>query len=409
MKRKSVGLLGVLAFGLLGSACASADGAGKTTEAGETTEAAETTAQTEQAQTAVYCATSTSRLCWENHTNIQAAATFSPVGTSSPPAIAFTDAKGRPDRVLIDDPAGAHVGFLDFPNGLPIATRWITSYSATGGVDIVLMLGSDSVLRSSSGAAWKRVADGGTNFGRVRVVAEPIATTGEPLVIDQVVATYLPNIFASSPTVVALASKKLYELSGTRWRPAAHSPALQAFASTLKFVSISRHTGPGGGATFLTDTGDVWRAMTGVMDQSGKVTYALPLKANPLVVNGVLLRPRALGGRYIVTNAGNGTCAVGGCSGDDDRIYSYDFSTGLWSRFNGGALPYYPLSISDLGTCTTTSGGSMGCDPLGVKPAACGQNTCFALYPYYGSRIIDVPGGGVALRHRFSWIFRYRP
>jgi len=89
--------------------------------------------------------------------------------------------------------------------------------------------------------------------------------------------------------------------------------------------------------------------------------------------NGTRMVPTQVGGRYVITNAGNGTCTPGvGCSGDDDRFYRYDPAINRWIRHTGGT---WSVPQADDGL----SGNQ------------------------YYTAIVDT-GTGFMVRHAFSWM-----
>lgn len=107
---------------------------------------------------------------------------------------------------------------------------------------------------------------------------------------------------------------------------------------------------------------------------TGTITWnsseQLPVVSTP---SGTTVNPIAIGGRYIITDAGGGVCTRFGqpCMGDDDRFYFFLNSTGRWVRLDTGT-PGLPASqadidqgqpyraIADARNFTTTNGDEFG-------------------------------------------------
>jgi hypothetical protein len=356
----------------------------------------EPVAQTEEALTPITCSSTVTSRCWEPRANIQAGAyAYFPYEYKR---VVFADAKA-PKNIFMNTLGGPPVGYKSHPQGLPSNTRWLTILTPYGDDATIWILGEDSKVRVSNGVVGKNIGVD-DNFSTVTTLADPISTTGATLCLREIEAVRIPGLHVLGLTVVARSCDgKLYRYVSGKWKPAADDAALSGLPNTT-YSSVSSLSTTG--ATFLTQGGDFWRAMTGTVSRSGTITYDAPVKANRLQVDGVYLQVHPIGGKYVLTNAGDGTCEIGSCSGDADRIYSYDFSSGRWTRFNRG-LPWYPTSVSDLGECSRIP--SLACDPEGSLPTGCG--TCYAKYPYFYD-IADF-GSGLALQHRSSWLFRYRP
>lgn len=56
-----------------------------------------------------------------------------------------------------------------------------------------------------------------------------------------------------------------------------------------------------------------------------------------------------MGGPWVITNAGNGTCPANAqsCPGDDKRVYKYDWYTDSWKIPAGLVMPYPQIDPGD--------------------------------------------------------------
>ncbi len=352
------------------------------------------------------CANSSVHGCWESGGNVQSTAAFAFIGDA--PNKVFDRILDTTMVVIGDNQATYPVGFTDATRASP---KSIATFEYPGNnTGTIFMLGTDNVLRGSAGNRNQLVQFGGTNFGHVSVYAQPHAATGETLLLKQIAAVQVANLYAVDIRLFALTTDdKFYMYSSSTWIRAADSfwlanlPVLQAGEH---WSSIRAQSGPGGGATILSSLGNMYRIASGTIQDSGDVTLNVPLKAKPLVVGGRTLKVLQLGGRYAITDAGDGTCTVNGCSGDTDRIYSYDFGSQTWSHAAGSTLPYRPAALSDLGYC-----GAQACDPtipVSSQSQCTAGTTCRAYYPFYLD-VMDLGSKGLAVRVSYSRIFRYRP
>ena len=171
---------------------------------------------------------------------------------------------------------------MTHPQGLSAGIRWLASYSVPGN-DPIFVLDNASMLYASNGLVANPPEPG--NYSDLKLIAENLTPLGQTINLQQIVAIPLPSRFAPSIAVIGLSTSGIvYMLEGRRWRVQGSAPPLINLPSRT-WKSISRHTGPGGGATFLTTTNEVWRTMTGTLDAQGSVVWSPPVKASELRVS----------------------------------------------------------------------------------------------------------------------------
>jgi hypothetical protein len=159
--------------------------------------------------------------------------------------------------------------------------------------------------------------------------------------------------------------------------PAQQHPGFSSLPSLVwgDISHISRNNG--GGASLMSLTArDVYVGGKGhIISGDGTVHWDPVITLPRIVLGGVRLAPRSVGGFYVITNAGNDTCTLNvGCDGDIDRFYHYNSSTSAWERPADGT-PWIPVNTTDI-----------------ITPHE---------FPYI--EIFDT-GTGFAVHHIFSWM-----
>jgi hypothetical protein len=266
------------------------------------------------------------------------------------------------------------------------------------------MLGENGKIYLSSGAI-PPPSPNGVDWATITSKTPKLADN-TTLCLFEIEVVRVPAPALSGSTIGLGCDLKLYYKKGDIWESLNLHPGYQSLPTNVTYKHVSR-MGAEMGATFVTSQNDIWMAGKGSYDaRTNSTTWQQAVKLPAIRKDSrTTLKPHRVGGRYVITEAGNGTCTAGGaCDGDDDRIYWYDEAAGAWKRFTGG-LPWYPQSVVDLGKCTNSVN---GCDPAQPAPTGCG--TCERFYPYY-ENIRQVGGAGAsdfAVWNLFSWVYRWR-
>lgn len=277
--------------------------------------------------------------------------------------------------------AGYADTFLRPTGGLPMNGKSVAVQTAFGTVT-VFALTVDNVVRYSTGTAASQTSPDGTNFAHWNVYMQPLDTQGASVCLKKIVSVTQPTSFGQGRLLVGLTCGGGLVVQGAvgtekRWMPASQHPGFVNLPS-LVWRDISHDKN--GGATILSESSrDVYRAGVGwITSGSGTVSWSPVTKLPQIFRNGTRIVPTQVGGRFVITNAGqtsagNEVCTLGvGCNGDDDRFYRYDQTTNTWLRHTGGTWNV-PTAQADL-----TTG------------------------PYY-TAIVDT-GTGFMVRHAFSWM-----
>jgi len=280
-------------------------------------------------------------------------------------------------------------GYLDAngngAGGLPRKAKSVAVQTSSG-LGTVFALTDDNVVRYSTGTpASSQAGADGTNFAHWNVYIQPLDKSGTSLCLSKIVSLSLPTNFGQGRLLTALScGGGLYvqdAVNGVRrWMPATQHPAFIGLPS-VAWMDISHHRD--GGAALLSKNGrNVYRTALGSTSANGSVTWRSAQVLPQITKGGVRLLPSAVGGRYVITEAGAPwSCTVNvGCDGDDDRFYRYDPSTAAWVRHTGG-MPWVPGGQAEL--------------PVPNVDA-----------PYDYNNIVDT-GKGFMVRHRFSWMMPY--
>jgi hypothetical protein len=241
-------------------------------------------------------------------------------------------------------------------------------------------LGQDNVIYRS-GSTWPS-SNWFNGFKTYSTYAQPVDNVGNQLCLKKIDVVYVGNFQSPpSPDLLALSCDgKLYYsgLQGTArvWFPVANKlPWSLLNGNTItkgpyKDFGHANTAGDPYPLYLLTTGGDVVSIGRWTFSSSGARTWHGPslLSAMP---NG--LKPIAIGGPFVITNAGNGVCTAIGqpCNGDNDRFYFFDFPSQAWTRLNIGtrALPVTPDDVAagdphkgvvDASAFTTSNGRQMG-------------------------------------------------
>lgn len=368
------------------------------------------------------CANSSSATCWENRADQQYVYTYLDnykfyvvAGSSNHVRVAQSDIGG-----------GWEIGTHSHPGGLAAGAISITSFRPAGAIFDVYVLDSNSVTYRSRGQVppTKDI-----DFTTYTSVVEAKRTDGTSLCLQEIDHMLVPMPNPAGILVGLGCDGKLYRSSGTRWASLqSYSSGYASLPTNVTFTHISR-TGLGG--TFVASAGQVWLAGQGtwngtsVVWQAPKTLPALPADAAGKSMQIITVGGKpAVGGKYVLTNAGNGGVCTADeyCDGDADRIYSYDSVSNTWKRFTP-SVPWVP-SFGDLGRCdssqtigqctatTADDDPSRYISPNGcpmtqasiTSPSCCCKNA----FPFFEG-IQQLLGGGLAVLHENSWVFRYRP
>lgn len=208
------------------------------------------------------------------------------------------------------------------------------------GVATLYVLGKDNVVRSSSSRLemnkpWlERKA-----FQSFDVTVKAQTTSGSPLVIKEIVSVGLPSHSGASQLIALASDGFIYLKTGNQWRRVdANSPApFNSIPANNKFREISRGGKLGG---YLLDdaTSRVFLVGAGTYDHQNYIAH-YDNRWLPPLPNGLLATH--VGGPFVLTNTGNGSCSVGAtsCPGDDRRVFQYNFSTNTWVKPSGALVP----------------------------------------------------------------------
>src|SRR6185369_11779597 len=205
------------------------------------------------------------------------------------------------------------------------------------GTVTVFALTIDNVVRYSTGTAASQTSPDGTHFAHWNVYMQPLDTQGASVCLNKIVAVNLPTSFGQGRLLVGLTCTGTLLVQGSvgserRWMPASQHPGFVGLPS-LVWRDISHDKN--GGATILSESSrEVYRAAVGSINSgSGSVSWSPVFKLPQVVRNGFRKIPTQVGGRFVITNAGqdaagNEICVLGaGCNGDPDRFYRYDLTT----------------------------------------------------------------------------------
>jgi len=277
--------------------------------------------------------------------------------------------------------AGYADTFLRPAGGLPSPGKSVAAHTAFG-IGTVFALSQDNVVRYSTGKpAASQLQPDGTNFAHWNVFIQPLDKDGVSLCLSKIVSLGLPTQFGQGRLLTALScSGALYVQDQVgaerRWMPASQHPGFVGLPS-LVWSDISHDRG---GASLLSSSSrDVYRAAVGfITSGAGAVSWSPVTKLPQIFRNGTRLIPNKVGGRWVITTAGDGTCTVNvGCSGDDDRFYRFDATAGTWVRHTAG---------------------------MGWRPT--GQADIMPNLSPYDRAIVDNPTGFTEL-HAFSWMMPF--
>jgi|GEM_PF-2836509 len=207
------------------------------------------------------------------------------------------------------------------------------------GAAVLYVLGRDNVVRASSGRLEMKEPwldrKAFQSFG-VSVKAE--TTSGTPLVIKEIASIGLPSHYGASQLIALASDGYVYLKSASQWRRVdANSPAPFNAIPNNKFREISRGSKLGG---YLLDdaTSRVFLVGAGTYDHQNFIAH-YDNRWLPSLPNGLLAAN--VGGPFVLTNAGDGSCAVGAtsCPGDDKRVYQFNLSTNTWVKPSGALVP----------------------------------------------------------------------
>lgn len=243
----------------------------------------------------------------------------------------------------------------------------------------VYILGNDNVVRRTTGdvtISWF----GGTNFKNYFVHTAAATNTGGSICLQKIDVVTLPSIGGPNKVLVGLTCGGKLVYSGFQgssrvWFPSTNALPWSNLSSSLSFTDMGHSSNDTHRLYLLDTTKRVWRVGAGTANpMSGIITWSaaqkLPLAVSPL---GLTVNPIAVGGRFIITDAGNGQCSQIGqpCWGDEDRFYWFANSRGEYVRQETGtaSLPGSPADvkqgqpyrgITDAGTFMSSNGEEMG-------------------------------------------------
>lgn len=217
------------------------------------------------------------------------------------------------------------------------------------------ILGSDNVVR----VAYGNLNDpwfGGTNFSTYFYSVSPVTNTGSSICLKKIVSAWKPNRYTASRTTLGLSCTGGLFVAGWNgsawvWFPASSIAPFHDLPAGLTYSDMGDSWVPGDTHPLylLTTGGRVYRIGGGSMAANGIITWwAHHLLPQIVTPSGTTVTPIAVGGSFVITNAGGGGCPglSQPCNGDDDRFYQFSNATFTWVRLNTGTSTI-PGSLAD--------------------------------------------------------------
>jgi hypothetical protein len=208
------------------------------------------------------------------------------------------------------------------------------------------VLGTDSVVRYASGKPAVSLDAWYTGHFKTFYTHLPAKlTSGEAVCIKKIALVRTPSRYASAQRLLGLSCSggKLYVASGTSgWL---NHPEAGAPWSSLAPGAVISDISHGLLGAYLLSNDRVLLIGSGSVDADGTVHYTS--KILPVLPDG--LKPTAVGGPWVITNSGGGSCAANAssCPGDAKRIYRYDSGTNTWTIPAGLVMPNPDIDIGD--------------------------------------------------------------
>jgi hypothetical protein len=227
---------------------------------------------------------------------------------------------------------------------------------------VALLLADNTVWTTIGDAAapFFSFTGGSPNFGILTKWMDPFDNNGKPVCLSKIVAVNMPYGIAGPRTDTiglscpsSLNPNQIYIPNlqgGKRVWFMAQSSGIAPWSSLWwdDWVDISHSEDREGQswkspAYLLNASGTVVRIGTGVVGNNGQVNFDPPMMLPTLSVPGFpLAQPVAVGGPFVITNAGGSCPALNApCTGDDYRFYRFDGGTNTWQVTNSGT-PWEP-------------------------------------------------------------------
>jgi hypothetical protein len=210
----------------------------------------------------------------------------------------------------------------------------------------VYVLGNDNVVRYASGNPVATTATWYTGHFKTYYNYIPAKmTNGAAACIKKIAVIRTPSYYSPSTAILGLScAGKIYVAAGSAgWNTAANAGVpWNAVPAAETFTDISHGTV---GAYLLADWGRPYLLGGGTLDALNNPIYEnrwiLGLPGN--------LKATAVGGPYVITNAGGGSCLpnANSCPGDDKRVYKYDIYTNSWKIPTGLYMRDPQIDIGD--------------------------------------------------------------
>lgn len=369
----------------------------------------------EDALTLNTCPTNTSKGCWERRGNGQQ------FDFTYLDGVKFFQRAISPSLVYTthsDNDMYFPIGWKTNVAGFPSGVKSITAHKPAAPTGRVYVLAGNNVTYYSTGNVPPNYQN--QDFSTYSMAVEAKKTDGSNLCLNEIEFVQTPAPVPTGILVALGCDNRLYYKSGTKWTTLQSHSGYASLPTNVTYTHISR---TGLGATFVTSTNDIWLAGHGTFSYNDGITYSAPKKLPALKdTDGNSMVAKWVGGRYVITNKGNGTCPGNGgiCDGDAHRVYYYDIPSNSWKRFTAG-VPWTPDFIETgycdpnkwVGQCTATTADDNR--DLMIKPVSCPyplasqEPTCCCknAFPFFDG--IQEVGGAPALHHANSWVFRYRP
>jgi hypothetical protein len=335
----------------------------------------EVTAHVSQAFEGTQCTKPGETNCWYDYTDANfttfdfgagfLCAVNLPMGTNQ--SITCWDAK-LPNKELIP---GAMTPIPVPVRSIAVAGPTVSPLAA-GPIATILALGTDGIVYESSGVVDGNVSDfyAPGNFPPFQPVIQPGDFSFTKIVALPRLGLTTGGGGTANWYVLGLGTdQQIYVagIGGGPWAPATDLPPFNQLTPPQSWQDISHDTWHGG-ATLLSTSGNLVQIGAGSVSTTGHVTYDAP---NWLPQLPKELSPIAVGGAFVITNAGY----VGGNTNpyqasvgvawadDDDRFYQWTGTT--WAPLPHG-MPVPPLAGDDNYPGPTVSVASV--TPLDVAP-----------------------------------------
>lgn len=227
----------------------------------------------------------------------------------------------------------------------------------------VYILGTDNILRVTSSvwpvtrASWDDPNYQG--FATYSDLALPLDDLGAGVCLKKIDVVYIGN-FQSAPTPELLGlgcTGKVYYLglkNGARvWYRHSTKAPWSTISSSFAYEDFGHADGPSDPYLLYlkaTNVNQILRVGGFTFNSSGVRTW-LPAQWLPVITNsaGTVLKPVAVGGPWVITDAGGGVCPAVGqpCNGDDDRFWRFNHVPHSWTRLSIGT-PTVPGNATDV-------------------------------------------------------------